>query len=208
MSYVKEFATIDLLLSSTHETRGVDAFALTLIKAERQMRRLVSYLVYQFPCFQQSEVDQLREVLQKNPCVYFAGLKTGFDEIYPRSVEQLIGYKYKKLNLRLIEAGRYRNKIFHGQLTSDYLSRHELVGFVCDIREWCKTLAEAAHKELQYNGFDRNSFRKSKNSDLYKQFKVKFVDVNSYKEFIKKSMENPKKARAGTAHTQTAPCPP
>jgi hypothetical protein len=46
MGHAQEFATVDLLLESKHETRGIDAFALSLIKAERQMRRFVTYFVY------------------------------------------------------------------------------------------------------------------------------------------------------------------
>jgi hypothetical protein len=46
-----EFATVDLIIRSNAETRGVDAFALALLKAERQIRRLFIHLVYQFPCF-------------------------------------------------------------------------------------------------------------------------------------------------------------
>jgi len=130
MSYAEEFATVDLLLESRHETRGVDAFALSLIKAERQMRRLVTYLVYQFPCFGHGDGEQLRDILQKSKKVYFPGLERGFNALYPRSVEDLIGSGYEKLKRRLRDAGRHRNKIFHGQLTSEYLSREELVSYV------------------------------------------------------------------------------
>lgn len=45
-SATEEFSTVDLLLGSGAETRAVDAFALALIKAERQARKLVTHLVY------------------------------------------------------------------------------------------------------------------------------------------------------------------
>jgi len=39
-----EFATVDAVVASGAETLGVDAFALSLIKAERQMRRLFTHM--------------------------------------------------------------------------------------------------------------------------------------------------------------------
>lgn len=42
-----EFSTIDLLLECRFETRGVDAFCLSWIKYERQLRKLVAFLLYQ-----------------------------------------------------------------------------------------------------------------------------------------------------------------
>ena len=50
-SCAAEFRTVDLIVASSAETRGVDAFALSVIEAERQIRRLVTHLVYQFPSF-------------------------------------------------------------------------------------------------------------------------------------------------------------
>lgn len=62
MSYTSEFETVDLILNSSCITKGVDAFALSLIKAERQMRKLFTFLVYQNPKLQQKYGD-LRETL-------------------------------------------------------------------------------------------------------------------------------------------------
>ena len=61
MSYKAEFKTVDLVMQSLAKTRGVDAFALALIKAERQIRKLFTHLIYQFPCFGSSNVRTLRE---------------------------------------------------------------------------------------------------------------------------------------------------
>lgn len=183
MSYAQEFQTVDLLLGSQYDTRGVDAFALSLIKAERQLRRLVTYLVFQFPCFRRSDDEQLRDVLASK-IVYFDGLESGFDALYRRSIRDLIGSDYDKLRARLSEAHRHRNKIFHGQITAEYLSRQELLGYVCDIRSWCKGIARAALSEFRYDGFGRNSFRKSEIDDLSTRFKLQFSNVRDYEKFI------------------------
>ena len=86
MNSAREFATVDLIVSSDAETRGVDAFALALIKAERQIRRLVTHLVYQFPCFTKKHIKSLRNELGKNRRVYFEGFERGFNVLYPQSV--------------------------------------------------------------------------------------------------------------------------
>jgi hypothetical protein len=187
VSYSIEFETVDLLANSSAETRGVDAFSLSLIKAERQLRRLFTFGAYQFPCFGAADIPQLREALGSER-VYFEGFERGFNNLFPRTVEHLVGRDYARLRSRIDEAIDYRNKIFHGQLTPQRLTRGELLAFVTDIRMWCEALATAAGIEFGYDGFGRDSFRKSPNSDLAKAFRVQFVIVADYSRFIQLEM--------------------
>lgn len=161
MSVQDEFSTVDLVVGSGAETRGVDAFALSLIKAEKQARRLVTYLVYQFPWVSKTTVPDLKKTLENSTKVYFKGLVAGWDALYPRSVAQLVGTDYAHLRVRLDAATKHRNKIFHGQLTAHGLSRPQLVSFVTDIRAWCDSLGHGAQAEVGYDGCGRNSFRKA-----------------------------------------------
>ena len=193
MSYSAEFEIVDLIRNSSSETRGIDAFSLSLIKTERQMRRLFTYLIYQFPCFGAADIYSLRETLGGNDKVYFKGVERGFNALYPRSIENLIGPSYPHLCARIKDATDYRNKIFHGQLTMKYLSRDDLFKFVDDIRLWCKTLATAALSEIGYDGFARNSFQKSPNLELSKHFKVQFGCVDDYAKFIREYIERYRK---------------
>jgi len=188
MDPAREFATVDLIVTSCAETRGVDAFALALIKAERQIRRLVTHLVYQFPCFTASHISPLRDALWNNRGVYFDGFERGFDALYPRSVAQLVGDAYSRLRPRLDEAIDHRNKICHGQLTSKYLTREDLLGFVADIRAWCESIARATNAEFEYDSF-ADSFRKSTVADLAKRLKVQLTDVAGYVQFIRQYMQ-------------------
>src|SRR4051812_39426657 len=55
-----EMATVDAVLQSDAATRRTDAFVLTWVKMEKQLRRLFSFLVFQNPNF--SEADQRRVV--------------------------------------------------------------------------------------------------------------------------------------------------
>lgn len=189
----EEFKTVQLIIESNAKTQGVDAFALALIKSERQIRRLVTHLVYQFPCFDSGDINELRDVLCKNHAVYFEGFEQGFNALYPRSVKALVGANYDRLHERINAAIEYRNKIFHGQLTPDRLSREGLLGFVSYIRCWCDTLARSAQNEFGYDGFARNSFQKSKTKNLSTKFQIQFTGIDCYTQFIKKYMQRNRK---------------
>src|SRR5438445_254574 len=189
MSTEKEFATVALILGSDAETRGVDALALSLIKAERQARKLVTYLVYQFPAFGPTDVTALRGALGASKHVYFEGFLDGFDALYPRPIQALVGAEYAHLRLRLKEANAYRNKILHGQLTARELSRQELVDLARDINAWCTRLSAGAGGEVGYDGFGRNSFQKSAIPDMWKRYKRQLASVTEYEAFITTQME-------------------
>lgn len=189
MNVAGEFKTVDAVLACNADTLGVDAFALSLIKSERQVRKLFTHLVYQFPGFKRSDAAALRSTLETNRRVYFDGVLAGFDALYPRSVEDLVGPEYGRLKPRLDEASRHRNKIFHGQLTASGLSRQDLLSFVADIRAWCGLLAQGTFAEFGYDGFGRNSFRKSATPQLWQRFKVQFKCVGDYEAFIRRYMQ-------------------
>ncbi|HKV23716.1 MAG TPA: hypothetical protein VJN93_03920 [Candidatus Acidoferrum sp.] len=188
MSLTEEFSTIQLILNSQAETRGVDAFALALIKSEKQMRRLVTHLVYQSSAFGVADKSALRQALGSNNRVYFQGLEDGFDALYPQSVGQLVGSEYHRLSKQLHIATTYRNKIFHGQLTADSLTRSQLRGFVDDIRRWCEILSNSCRAEIGYEGFS-NSFRKSKLDGLDAKLQIKLSSVKDYSDFIRNYMQ-------------------
>jgi len=185
MNYADEFQTVDLIVHSTSETRGVDAFELSLIKAERQMR----YIVFQFPCFTLRDIPRLRKTLGNNRSVYFEGFERGFDAIYRCSIRDFVGSEYTRLRERISDAIDCRNKIFHGQLTQRYLGRGELLYFVVDIRSWCETVAESAKVEIGYDGFARDSFQKAKTGDLSERFKIQIKSIDEYDKFIAKHMQ-------------------
>jgi hypothetical protein len=189
MSVRDEFATVDLLLASNHETRGVDAFALSVIKSERQIRKLFTYLAYQFPAFGPADVPVLRQTLGANKRVYFAGFMAGIDALWHRTVQQLVGAEYGRLKARLDESIDHRNKIFHGQLTARSLTRSDLTSLVNDLKGWCTALAAGAEGDFGYDGFGRMSFRKSADPDLSKAYRVQLAGVVDYQAFIHARME-------------------
>lgn len=191
MSLNHEFGTIDLILTSTAETRGVDAFALAVIKHERQLRKLFTYSVFQFPCFSRADEPQMRAALVNNRRVYGGGFILGLDELWPRPVSQVIGPRYDALMASL--AGQVlaaRNKIFHGQVTDMRLDRPALLSMVADIREWCTLLADGAQKEIGYDGFARDSYRKL-DPTLHQRFKRQLASVPEYSLFLDQFVARP-----------------
>ena len=123
-SIQKEFAIIDYLDESSSKTKGVDAFSLSLLKMERQMRRLFTYLVFQSDAFQPCHVKLLRDTLAKNSRLYFDHFLKDVDELLNGSglsVESLVGDEFATMRKDIDKMRGYRNKIFHGQLTDKFL---------------------------------------------------------------------------------------
>jgi hypothetical protein len=182
----EEFKTITLLRHSDAETRAVDAFALCLIKTERQLRRLLTYLVFQYPCFNKSNVPNLRNTLAAQKRIYFDGFERGIDMLYPRTIRQMVGVEYDNLRRVIDEAIVVRNKIFHGQVTDRYLSRRDLFELVDQLMSWCQLLAASTVKEFSYDGFARNAYRKAPDVTLAQRFKFQFVGIADYETFLKR----------------------
>jgi hypothetical protein len=189
MSIEEEFATIDALLASNAETRGVDAFALALLKAERQMWKLVTYLC--------SNLGRSAPTMWK-PCnalaarrVYFRDFLSARDKLYRRPMRDLLGPDHDRLRAVLDETIEHRNKIFHWQLTTKHLSRDELIAYVAQIRCWCRTLAASAQEEVGHDGFGRNSFRKSADAGLASRLLVAMTSVQDYERFLAEMERRP-----------------
>ena len=188
MSFQDEFQTVALIEQSSAETRGVDAFALSLIKAERQLRRLFTHLVFQYPCFSSADAIPLRDALTANRQIYSDGFIAGFNVIYPKSIQDLIGAEFPALARSLSEATTARNKLFHGQLTARYLSREDLLAYVRDIRRWCELLATATNNEFGYDGFARQSYRKGSNPQLHQHFRTQLHSLDEFRTFLKQTL--------------------
>jgi hypothetical protein len=188
VSYVEEFGTVDLVLNSGAGTCGVDAFALALIKSERQMRRLFTSLVFQSPALTAADIPRLIKTLASSKRVYFDGVVAGFEAVSPVPVGQLVGSEHDRLRQRLQELGRYRNKIFHGQLSGEGLGTDQLRAGVDDIKLWCRLLAESATREFGYDGFG-DSFLKSPMPGFRDRLRTRIESVEQYAAFIATHME-------------------
>jgi hypothetical protein len=188
-NFEMEFQTVNILLKSDCETRGIDAFSLSIIKTERQMRKLFTHLIFQFPAFTFLQISQLIDALAKNKKVYFEGFIKGFDKIYPKTIQQIYGRNYERDLKTLKGYLEIRNKIFHGQLSGKDLSRKELYEIVDKISGWCLVLSRNAKDILGYDGFARKSYQKSKIPDAFSNLKIEIESIDEYKNFIRKNMQ-------------------
>jgi len=99
-----------------------------------------------------------------------------------------VGTEYQRLWQRFEDFRKIRNKVFHGQITSNGLDRSQLEKNIDDIRLWCCALASSATQEFGYDGFARNSFQKSSIPHLSTRLRVSIQSVKEYAEFIQKHM--------------------
>lgn len=164
-----EFETIDLLLESNLETRAVDAFAISWIKLERQLRRLNGNLIFQHSQFQETKLahkNAIRDALLKKRTANHKRFIDAINRLSGLSVKVLVGDQYRDLRHQVDKAYKHRNKILHGQQTGHSLSREELLHEVSSIRSWCELLAEGSNDKIGYDGFSRNSLKKNGRHDI------------------------------------------
>lgn len=183
MSVELEFDVVDLVLTSGGSTRAVDAFVLSVVKMERQIRKLFTHLVYQCEAFGAADVDALRLVLSNNRRVYFEGFVSGIDALLPVPLRQLIGDQYQDAWQNVSAVTPIRNKIFHGQITHMKLPTEDLTVLVRQIRRWCEMVAVAGEAATGYDGFGRNSLRKGR-AGLADTYRLKLDSVDDYARFL------------------------
>lgn len=184
----EEFATIDLLLPSDTTTGRTDAFILAYTKLDKQIRKVFTYLVYQFDGFSSS--SNIIDVIAADSRLYPRNFIKGFDSLYNRSFEDILGEKY--IDFRDNELERisgYRNKILHGQVTGQRLSADDLTQEVTLIREIVELIAEKMSEEIGFDGLGRNSLRKSDTANFTDRFKVEISNNADLENFINNVMK-------------------
>lgn len=166
-TFEEEFRTIDCVLGSGLETRGVDAFCLAWIKYERQQRKICSFLVFQASAIKPAEASSVRQALANNKRIAHTGFRGGIQRLTGLRFKDEFGDRYAPLDAALDQAWKARDKIFHGQQTGQGYSRDQLLAKVVSIREWCGLLAALGAAKFGYDGFAAtNSMFKAKNAQL------------------------------------------
>lgn len=168
-SFEKEFMTVDVVLESDAETSGVDAFCLAWIKFERQLRKLTANLLYQASVFDEGD-RETKEALrasaaEKNRLSYRNFLR-GIDRLTGHTAEAMLADRYPYLTRAVDRAQWFRDKIFHGLQTGQCLSRNDLLRLQNNIREYCAILAREGLNRFGYDGFSRDSLRKTNRVEI------------------------------------------
>jgi len=183
MDFKHEFGTVDLILNTDFETRGVDAFILSLIKIEKQLRRIFTHLVYQHSSYSTKDINELKSALETNKRMYFDSFILGINKISNSTIKDLYGEAYEEDLVSLNKYKNYRNKIFHGQLTSEKLSRKDLIECVDDMKKWSERVAHVFTININYDGFKRNSYHKSTKTIILKNMSD-FESIEAYKNLL------------------------
>lgn len=183
----EEFATIDLLLPSATTTGRTDAFILAYTKLDKQIRKIFTYLVFQFDGFSGS--TEIIDVIAADNRLYPDNFIKGFDGLYKRSFADISGEKYIEFRDNELERIKsYRNKILHGQVTGQKLDADKLKQEVTLIKDIVELIAEKMSEEIGYDGLERNSFRKSEiETD---RFKTNINNRNDLENFIQVVMKS------------------
>lgn len=165
----EEFHTVELLLCSDAETRAVDAFTITWVKLEKQLRRLTTNLIFQHSAFGGGKNDDkatLRKAILAKRTANHIRFIGAIRRLSGHSVGELIGDRYKPLKKEIDTSYKHRNKIFHGQQTGHSLARSDLEALIGSMREWCELLADGAQAELGYDGFTKAALSKNDNEEI------------------------------------------
>lgn len=151
--FESEFKSVDLLLESECQSRGVDGFCLAWIKLERQLRKLTANLIYQASDIKVADAGKIREAFYGHGSLDYTSFIGAIHHLSGVSVSELIGDHYRPLKKEIGVCYRNRQKIFHGQQTGQSLDREALLARIASIREWCRLLSVGAADRFGYDGF-------------------------------------------------------
>jgi hypothetical protein len=182
-----EFVTVDLILQSDATTRCVDAFCLTWIKFERQLRKLTANILYQSTAFREGErnaKDELRAALLAKSHLKYDHFISAIRKLTGHSMKDFFGKDYKVLKKAIDQAYGYRQKIFHGQQTGQNLGRDQLAKSLAEVRQWCEILARKGLKHFGYDGFARDSLHKTHVGNIAASVDAALQD-SDWKSFVK-----------------------
>jgi hypothetical protein len=182
-NFESEFEVIEHLLNSDNESRAIDSFSLSLLKIEKQIRKIFTHIIYQHNCFKESDKMQIINVLSANRYIYFRHLIKGINLICVKEIKEIYGENYEIDYNAITNLKDFRNKIFHGQLTGKRLKRGELEEFVEIMKKWSYNISNSFQQEINYDGFQRNSLTKSK-KDFSTILKHKITNIEDLEKLL------------------------
>ncbi len=188
--FKNEFETIELLVNSKTKTGRTDAFIIAFTKLEKQARRIFTYIVFQYPAFDLSQYRKILTAIASKRHIYFEDFIKGFDCIYLKTFEDVVGSALYKpfLSTDFPRIQKLRNKILHGQPTGKNLSAADLKKEIDVIKRWCEVVSNAMMTEIGFDGLEWNSFRKNHDKDLASTYKTKISDLDMLDTFMEMNM--------------------
>lgn len=159
-----EFATVEALWQTTAATSRVDALILSWVKYEKQLRKLFSFLVFQHPKITASKLDEVIAAFVANRNLNPETFISGIRHLGVTPLPKLLGDSYTRLWPEITRIRVYRNKIMHGQLTGQGISKQQLEKDVLLLIEWISSVADVAAAMYGYDGIKRKTYVAAKAS--------------------------------------------
>lgn len=185
----KEFETVVAIWATNADTRTVDALLLSWIKLEKQLRRLLCFLVYQHEMVDRFNKEDIVTILVESenlsPRVFIAAIEA----LHVPTVKDMIGADHSRLHQAISKVRKLRNKIAHGQVTGLKLDAKALEQHVHLIIEWIAQLADGAHRAIGYDGLRRNTYRTAKLLPNAVAVAYPFETTDEFKGWLKKIAE-------------------
>ncbi|MGX9142690.1 hypothetical protein [Mesorhizobium sp. 128a] len=166
-----EFETVNAVLGTTTATRTVDAYCLTWIKFERQIRRILVRVLRQASVFDngtEGGEGEVVEALSNHKDLSFEKVFRAIERLTGHSVWDWLGGEQRRHRKRLSDIQWDRNRIFHGKQTGKGKDAKSLLEDIDYIQSICSSIALGSNKEIGYDGFERNAWRPMKDDKLRK----------------------------------------
>jgi hypothetical protein len=183
---LNEFATVQAVIGSYGSTRRVDALLLTWVKYEKQLRRLFCFLVFQHSSVNETNLEEMIEVLSNNRHLYPETFQKGINQLNNGTVADLVGDRYEELAAELSRIKEYRNKLMHGQVTGQKIQSRTLEKDVRTLVDWIAALAAGADQRFGYDGIKRNTYRAAKESSKIEVSSYPFNNSDEFKKWLTK----------------------
>lgn len=194
-SYNNEFETVDQILSGYAVTRRTDAFILTWVKMEKQLRRLFTFFAFQNSAFNYGDIDAFIEMIVKNNHLYFYSfqklieklLNIDFENILNKDLTKHMKQDYQAFYKDVQRIKKYRNKIMHGQITGQKLQSKQIEKDINLLRDWIIIVGNHFQKKYGYDGLGRNTFSMAKNITPKTIINYPFDTISKLEQWIKKN---------------------
>ncbi len=183
---VTEFVTVDAVLATRGTTRCVDAFALTWIKAEKQLRRLFCFLLFQSQHVSDASRQEYETVIVQNRDLYFDSFVACLNALSPRSLHDLVGSGYDEFLRNIQRMQGYRRKLLHGQTTGQGISSRQLEDDIALLRTWIETVARVCALNLGYDGVGRNTYCRAKGAARSAVVQYPFSTPAEFKDWLRR----------------------
>jgi hypothetical protein len=143
-----EFATVEAVWSSEAETRRVDALVLSWVKYEKQLRRLLTFFVYQHNAITRTTLGNVISAFADNRNINPETCISGIKALGVSPLPMFMGPSYTNLWPEIVRIKKYRNKIMHGQATGQNIQSYRLEKDVQHIVAWVSALARHLRRPL------------------------------------------------------------